>query len=237
MIGRQPLATALWTKESGIIIFHFYHSVKSWQFMSEHSWVKYYKRCSAEDLSHLELLENVALEPPPPSRALQSLVCFSVQFIATIPQCTLSAEQIHLPPSNHLERAHCLLQYTEEGNRRGREMGFWTCRLRVWPVGYSNNPPPPRGVKNNQRFIWLSRQTGAWRDYYLCNVCSTARKDTHVLGLHAKEFQKQWNHFIIFRNKMWQIWHILWLYIKKVCSFPKYRQKFPVIFILFNANL
>lgn len=66
--------------------------------MPEHICVKYYKGCSAEDLSHLKLLGNVALEAPSgPYGPLQTLLCFSVQFIATIPQCTLSAEQIHLP--------------------------------------------------------------------------------------------------------------------------------------------
>ncbi len=41
---------------------------------------------------------------------------------------------------------------------------------------------PPCSVKNNQLFIWLTRQTGALREYYLSGVCSTTRQteNTHT---------------------------------------------------------
>lgn len=60
-------------------------------------------------------------------------------------------------------------------------MGFCTHRQGVWPLWYLNNPPC--SVKNNQLYIWLTRQTGALREYYLSGVCSTTRqteKHTHV---------------------------------------------------------
>lgn len=83
MTGRHPLATAPWTKQSGIIIFHFYHSVKSWQFMSC-NWVKYYKRRCAEDLYYLKLLENVALEAPSRAPGTSSRVS-SVSLSSSLP--------------------------------------------------------------------------------------------------------------------------------------------------------
>lgn len=72
----------------------------------------------------------------PKGPRLQSLLCFPGQFIATISQCTLSAEQIHLPLWNHLEGTHCLPQWETDGAVR------WASGLadRVWPVGYSIPP-------------------------------------------------------------------------------------------------
>lgn len=172
----------------------------------------------------------------PTGPSLQSLLCLSVQFITTTPQCTLSAEQIHLSPSNHLEQTHCQLLVTEGGNRRGSEglLDFQKETLACWRL------QPPHGVKNNQHFDWLSRQTGALRERYLSAMFVQHPEKTRTCFVYMQGSSSNGEIISLFSkqsHKMWQTCHILWLHIKNLCSFPKDRHKFLIIFVLFNANL
>jgi dipeptidyl-peptidase 4 len=47
-----------------------------------------------------------------------------------------------------------------------------TCRVIVreeWPPSWTENTPPRRFLKDNQRFIWTSERTG-WKNFYLCDL-------------------------------------------------------------------
>lgn len=147
MIGSHLLATALWRNKEGIIIFLFYHFYK---ILTIH--VRIYLNKIIQTLFCWRSFPPEAVGEydsggplqGPTGPSLQSLLCLSVQFITTTPQCTLSAEQIHLSPSNHLEQTHCQLLVTKEGNRRGSEglLDFQKESLACWRL-----QPPPTVLK------------------------------------------------------------------------------------------
>lgn len=112
--------------------------------MSEHSWVKYYKGCSAEDLSHLKPFgECGSGAPPPPPHPGPYRV----------PSVSLSSSS---PPflSVHcqLNKSICLRRTiwnepTVSYNTQRRETdgaGRWASGLADWEFGLSDTPTTPR---------------------------------------------------------------------------------------------
>lgn len=85
-------------------------------------------------------------------------------------------------------------KYPEEGDRGSEsEMGLYTGREGGFRFSVSDTwtTPPPRSVKNNQPFIWLTRQTGALREYYLSGVCATNRQaESTLIGIEIHTHQQ-----------------------------------------------
>lgn len=67
----------------------------------------------------------------------------------------------------------------------------WWFRFSVSDTWTTPALPPPCSVKNNQPFVWLTRQTEALREYYLSGVCSTNRQAECTLigiGIHTRQW-------------------------------------------------
>lgn len=65
--------------------------------------------------------------------------------------------------------------------RKQREQGDGLLHSQTGSLASVILEQPPCSVKNNQLFIWLTRQTGALREYYLSGVCSTTRQTENTL--------------------------------------------------------
>lgn len=121
--------------------------------------------------------------PGPYGTPLQSLLCFSVQF-SSPPFLSVHCQ---------LNKSICLRRtiwneptvnnITEEGNRRGSEMGFWTYRQRAWPVGDSI---PPTVLKITSTSSDLSRQTGPLREYYLSAMFVQQKEETRTCFVYIE---------------------------------------------------
>lgn len=109
-----------------------------------------------------------------------------------------------------LNKSICL--NTQEGNRQQ-----WDGLLQTESLA-CRRLHPPHGVKNNQHFIWLSRQTGALRDYYLSAMFVQQPEKTPTCFVYMQGNSRNSEKKILLSkksNKMWPFWHILWLHIKK----------------------
>lgn len=129
------------------------------------------------------------------SATLYLAITDPVQFIFTFLRCALSAGELHLSPPSHLEQSHREKKNTQRRETEGVRVR-WACALaergvQVQRLWYLNNPPTPCSVKNNQPFIWLTRQTGALREYYLSGVCSTNRQaERTLIGIEIHTHQQ-----------------------------------------------
>lgn len=125
-------------------------------------------------------------------------------------------------------------------HRGGKQTGQWGASgLAGREFGLSETPSPPHSVKNNQHFNWLSRQTGALREYYLSAMFVQHPEKTRACFVYMQGDSRNSEIISLFckeSHKMWQICRILWLHIKAFVVFQMDRQKFPIIFILFNAD-
>lgn len=167
---------------------------ESWQFVSDHIWSKEiwkYGKCSSEDLSHLQLLEN--LVPEVHSRAPTGPNCV---WVSTLTLSSLSPPfSVYIVswtnPSASTEPFGVIPLWTRI-HRGGKQTGQWdglldlqtqslACQILQRPHHHH-----PR-VKNNQHSSHWPDRRGALRGYYLSEVfVQQPEEDTHMLCLDAR---------------------------------------------------